>query len=312
MVEVSILIPAYNEEKTIGATLNNLKNLQDFNTEILVNVRGSTDGTRSIVRKYKFVKMLDGKKREGKAGAMEAMIKQSHGGIIIIHDADWIFHCDRQGIKKIINAFRDKKLGGISPANTFPWIYDAEKRKKVKSILFLGEAWVSELVWKYRVENFTKRIDRKLYADKDKMMFPFFCHMFRRSVIKSVDVVHDDTASTLTILNEGYKLMVWTSRNLPHFEIMKKQMSSGEAIKQKTRMQIGWMQIDKKYGYNVYKFYPKIGLYVIGNFFNIDGWRAKIGVIYWAMITFVSFFTGARLFRQGISTQDAWKLRARE
>mgnify|MGYP001415364370 FL=1 len=48
---VSAIIPAYNEEKTIGGVLRTIKSVSLI-TEIIVISDGSTDGTAQIARNY--------------------------------------------------------------------------------------------------------------------------------------------------------------------------------------------------------------------------------------------------------------------
>ena len=49
---ISIIIPAYNEEKYIEKTLKNLKNQDYENKEIIVVCNGCTDNTKKIAQKY--------------------------------------------------------------------------------------------------------------------------------------------------------------------------------------------------------------------------------------------------------------------
>ena len=52
---ISIIIPCYNEEKTIEKVLNNILNLnlQEISKEIIIIDDGSTDNTPSILNKFK-------------------------------------------------------------------------------------------------------------------------------------------------------------------------------------------------------------------------------------------------------------------
>ena len=54
-IYLSIVIPAYNEEKRIGKTLEEIigyLNTKDYKSEIIVVVDGSTDSTREVIRKF--------------------------------------------------------------------------------------------------------------------------------------------------------------------------------------------------------------------------------------------------------------------
>ncbi len=51
--KISFLIPAHNEEKIIGKTLDNLFNLPYNNYEVIIGLDGCTDNTEQIVRKFR-------------------------------------------------------------------------------------------------------------------------------------------------------------------------------------------------------------------------------------------------------------------
>ncbi len=83
---VSILIPAYNEEKRIGKTLEPLLKSQ-FIHEIIVIDDGSQDQTaKKAMEKGVIVSRLE--KNMGKGWALQHGIKQANGNIIGFLDAD--------------------------------------------------------------------------------------------------------------------------------------------------------------------------------------------------------------------------------
>ena len=88
---LSVLVPVYNEEKTILKILN-LINLQrkNINLEILVSNDGSTDGTSKILAQnnHLFDLLVESKKNQGKGNAIKKIFKKINGDIILIQDAD--------------------------------------------------------------------------------------------------------------------------------------------------------------------------------------------------------------------------------
>lgn len=104
-MKLSIIIPVYNEEKTIAQVLHRLRAIK-LNTEceIIVVDDGSTDATWSTINKQlttnNKLKILQHKKNMGKGAAVNTGIKQASGDYIIIQDADLEY--DPEYIKKLI------------------------------------------------------------------------------------------------------------------------------------------------------------------------------------------------------------------
>lgn len=92
MKKLSIIIPAYNEYKTIGVILKRIKKvpLRGVEKEIILVDDASTDGTTDFLKKNKdsSIKVLYHDKNMGKGAAIRTGLKHATGHIIIIQDAD--------------------------------------------------------------------------------------------------------------------------------------------------------------------------------------------------------------------------------
>lgn len=96
MPYLSIVIPAYNEEKRIGRTLEGTfeyLNAQKFESEVLVVNDGSTDQTAEIVHKFavgrdKQLRLIENPGNRGKGYAVRNGMLQAKGDIVLFYDAD--------------------------------------------------------------------------------------------------------------------------------------------------------------------------------------------------------------------------------
>jgi cellulose synthase/poly-beta-1,6-N-acetylglucosamine synthase-like glycosyltransferase len=113
---ISITVPAYNEERAIGATIENLLSA-DYpadRRQILVVSDGSTDGTDAVVRTYadRGVELLRLPVRGGKTAAENAAAGAVRAEIIINTDASVRILPD--AIKPLVRAFGDPTVGVAS------------------------------------------------------------------------------------------------------------------------------------------------------------------------------------------------------
>ena len=90
--KLSILIPVYNEEKTIFTILNkiNESKIENFDFEIIVINDGSTDKTLKILQENQnlYDQLLNFEKNQGKGFAVKNGLKVVTGDYIIFQDAD--------------------------------------------------------------------------------------------------------------------------------------------------------------------------------------------------------------------------------
>ncbi|MCD6407713.1 glycosyltransferase family 2 protein [bacterium] len=125
-MEISIIIPAYNEEKRILPTLEKVyeyfsrKQKRDF--EIIVVDDGSTDNTVRIVQKFAEekdrIKIIKHEKNEGKGAAVKTGVMEAKGNLILFTDADLstpieefekFYHYAKKGFDLVIGTRRVKE-----------------------------------------------------------------------------------------------------------------------------------------------------------------------------------------------------------
>jgi len=117
---VSIIVPAYNEEKVIAATLKNaLKlNYPKNKLEILVIDDGSSDKTYEIAKRFEsnIIKVYK-KARGGKANAINFALKIAKGDFVVIMDADSLPY--RNALINCLKYFDSPKVAAVT-SNILP------------------------------------------------------------------------------------------------------------------------------------------------------------------------------------------------
>ena len=89
---VSVVIPAKNEEESLPAVLNELKvvvNSSPYRIEVIVVNDRSTDNTAEVAGKFAFVKVVDNQYPSGKGGALRFGFESAQGEYIAMMDADF-------------------------------------------------------------------------------------------------------------------------------------------------------------------------------------------------------------------------------
>lgn len=159
MIKLSIIIPSYNEEKTIIQILEQIIGVfKNISVEIIIVNDSSKDQTKNLVENFikdkSFIRLLNNEKNLGKTQSVRKGILASTGELIIIQDADLeydpkdilsmlelvekgnydVIYGNRFGKNnKVIywqNYFGNLTLSAISNLFTFPrigvWITDME------------------------------------------------------------------------------------------------------------------------------------------------------------------------------------------
>lgn len=113
---VSVCIPAYNEERNVGALLRFLHGcgrLSGRIVEVLVDVSGSTDQTAAAVRReaaeWSVIRVVDTGHRDGLLHALDRLIGQAKGDRIVRMDAD--VQISEDSLLRLVERLDDPSIG---------------------------------------------------------------------------------------------------------------------------------------------------------------------------------------------------------
>jgi cellulose synthase/poly-beta-1,6-N-acetylglucosamine synthase-like glycosyltransferase/peptidoglycan/xylan/chitin deacetylase (PgdA/CDA1 family)/spore germination protein YaaH len=112
---VSVLIPAYNEEKVIASSIRHILKSRYANLEVIVVDDGSIDATSAVVRQHyaheprvRLITIPNG----GKAHAVNTALRESNGAVVVALDADTQF--ERDTIPRLVRWFADPTVGAVA------------------------------------------------------------------------------------------------------------------------------------------------------------------------------------------------------
>lgn len=193
-MRISIIVPVYNEEKTIEKVIEQLKTIDfGFEKEIIIVDDGSTDNTPNILKKLQItdykLQIIFHDKNEGKGVAISTGIKNSTGDIIAIQDADLEYNPEE--LKFLINPIIKNEADIVYGSRLIrenPVIY-----KKY----YLGNkfiSWIISLLFGVKVTD------------------SYTCYkVFRKKVIENIELKskHFEIEAELTckFLKNGYKIL---------------------------------------------------------------------------------------------------------
>ena len=195
---LSILISAYNEEKSIEARLRNISE-QDYDfskVEVIVGSDCSDDKTNEILERLEkeisWLKVFLFTQRRGKAGVLNEIMEHAKNDILIFTDANTEF--ERDALKLLASGFTKMDIGGVSGRLVL-----TEKSLNKK------DSVEEKKYWEY--ETFIKRAEGRLgvLVGANGGIFAIRKELVAKIPIKKA--VTDDLFLSLAVLNKGYKFV---------------------------------------------------------------------------------------------------------
>jgi cellulose synthase/poly-beta-1,6-N-acetylglucosamine synthase-like glycosyltransferase len=231
---VTVGICAYNEERTIGNLLKSILNYQRFpaKSEVLVVCSGCTDNTINITQKWAKkdgrVKLLIENERRGKASAVNKILSNANGELILFISADTL--PNDNCFSFLISRFQESDVGLVSAR--------PEPVNSSTSLL----CRVDRILW-----NLHHLLSLELSKNREvRHASEAFC--LRRDIIKKIpeEIVNDDAYVALLTRRKKWiteyepkaRVSIWSPQTL------------GDYCRQRKRVVFGHYQIRKMTGEN--------------------------------------------------------------
>lgn len=214
--KVTLIIPAYNEEKVIAAKLENafLLDYPADKLEILLIIDGCTDRTKEIAAGFgnKRLEVIEQAPRRGKMAALNLVVPQAKGEIVVFTDANSLY--EKDALRKLVRNFADKRIGCVC----------GELKYKNESLVGEGE----DLYWKY--EKFIKTKESQLQS---LLVVNGSIYAIRKELFEPVEeTLADDFVIPMVIAKKGYGLVYEPEAITSE----KTAANTKEGIKQKSRI----------------------------------------------------------------------------
>ena len=180
-MKLTIIIPVFNEKKTINHIVSKVISVKNLKKEIIIVDDYSTDGTREIIRRMnsKYIKKKIFHRRNfGKGGAIKSAQKYIKGDIVIIQDADLEY--DPNDYKKLLKPFEKKNIQVV---------YGSRVLNKKKFLISKG-FWVNFRVFANQVLTIYSNL-----FNNQKLTDAHTCYKLVRSdLFKKIKLIENDFA----------------------------------------------------------------------------------------------------------------------
>ena len=196
---VTVLVPAFNEEKVILSKLENMKEVSypKDKMEVIFIDDASTDQTLTKAEEFvrqnpeMKVKVLHQAQRQGKAKGLNAALNACSNGIVVVTDADTFWPADI--LRTTLPYMSDPAIGALSGVGEAmnpeqSWVTNAEKNYlSMMSVWRLGESKIHSTL---RFEGCFSAFKRKAFQEFDS------------------ESGADDSGTALRVIQNGYRAIL--------------------------------------------------------------------------------------------------------
>ncbi|MBS3085527.1 glycosyltransferase family 2 protein [Candidatus Pacearchaeota archaeon] len=196
-MELSIIMPVYNEERTLEKIVSRVQKakISKVKKEIVIVNDASKDNTEKVIKqlkkRYKNIKSFSHAKNKGKGAAIQTALKHISGGIIVIQDGDTEYN--PEDFKRLIQPILDNQV------------------KVVYGSRMLGNRTGFVFYSYYFGNKFLTLLTRILYQQKITDMETCY-KMMSREVIDKIQPLESNRFDiepeiTAKIIKNGYKIL---------------------------------------------------------------------------------------------------------
>jgi len=216
--KVSVIVCAYNAERTMDACLASLEKLNYPNYEVIVVNDGSTDSTREICERYDYIRLIN-QDNQGLSAARNVGLSAARGEIIAYTDADCM--ADQDWLTYLVARFQFSDFAAVGGPNLPP-----PDDSLVPSCVAVSPGAPTHV----------------LLDDEVAEHIPGCNMAFRRDALEAIDgfdpvfrAAGDDVDLCWRLQNKGYKIgfcpsaVVWHFRRNTVRDYLKQQRGYGKA-----------------------------------------------------------------------------------
>jgi len=190
-MKLSVIVPVYNEKRTIEVILDRVRR-SPVEKEIIVVDGDSEDGTKEILReqrKYKNTTVIFQKIRNGRGGALKEGIKVATGDIVIFQDAD--LEVDPDDYPKLIKPIEEGKADVVFGSRFL------EDKPRMRFLQYWG--------------NYILNLMVNIFYNQKLTDVETCYQVFKRETIKDIEIKNNDFAFTveltIKLIKAGYKIL---------------------------------------------------------------------------------------------------------
>jgi len=194
--KLSIVIPVYNEEKTISEIVKRVQSVKmpNISKELIIVNDCSSDNSFEIIsnlaKKYKNIKLYSHKTNKGKGAALRTGFSHANGDYVVIQDADLEYN--PEDFKRLILPIKNGEADVV---------YGSRMLGKIEGF---------QITSHYYGNLFLSFVTRLLYSRKITDMETCY-KMMKKEVIKSVNLKSNsfdiEPEITAKIIKKGYRII---------------------------------------------------------------------------------------------------------